>query len=117
VTRFPKLFRWVNAKYYVDEFYDFAIIGGCLRLSDGLWIFDAKVVDGLVNGAASLTKALAAVSQWIDTKIVDGLVNFTAWLLQQVSGALRKFQNGRTPHYAFVMFLGFLVFALWKFLA
>jgi len=116
VARFPTLFRWVNAKYYVDEFYEWALIRPCIRASEGLWTFDAKVVDGAVNGTASLTKGLAAVSHWIDAKIVDGLVNFVAWILQAGSGALRSFQNGRTPRYAFVMFLGFLGFALWKFL-
>jgi hypothetical protein len=48
---------------------------------------------------------------------VDGLVNLVAWILQQVSLGFRKFQSGRVQNYAFVMFLGFIVFAFWKFLA
>ena len=116
VARFPKVFTWVNAKYYVDEFYELALIRPCIRASEGLWVFDAKVVDGAVNGAASTTKLLARISSWFDARVVDGLVNLTAWLLQQLAGAFRKFQSGRVHQYAFVMFLGFLVFALWKFL-
>ncbi|HLO67482.1 MAG TPA: hypothetical protein VK188_10720, partial [Holophaga sp.] len=54
---------------------------------------------------------------WIDAKIVDGLVNLVAWILSQVSGGFRKLQTGRVQNYAFVMFLGFLAIALWKFLA
>jgi len=116
VTRFPNVFRWVNAKYYVDEFYEWAFIQPCVRVSEALWSFDANVVDGAVNGVSRGTKFLAGVSLWIDTRIVDGLVNLTAWLIQAFSGALRRLQSGRVHHYAFVMFLGFLVFALWKFL-
>jgi len=44
-------------------------------------------------------------------------VNLVAWILSQVSGGFRKLQTGRVQNYAFVMFLGFLAIALWKFLA
>jgi NADH-quinone oxidoreductase subunit L len=56
-------------------------------------------------------------AHWFDAKVVDGLVNLVAWLLQQLSSGFRRFQSGRVQNYAFVMFLGFLVFAFWKFLA
>jgi len=115
VTRFPNVFRWVNAKYYVDEFYEAALIQPCLRLSEGLWSFDGKVVDGAVNGAASLSLWWGKISAWFDSKIVDGLVNLVAWILQKSSSLFKRLQNGQVHRYAFVMFLGFLVFALWKF--
>ena len=117
VQRFPVLFRWVNAKYYVDEFYEAAFIGPCKQLGAQLWAFDSLAVDGMVNGAARFTLLAGHASHWFDAKIVDGLVNLVAWILQQVSLGFRKFQSGRVQNYAFVMFLGFLVFAFWKFLA
>jgi len=117
VKRFPDLFRWVNAKYYVDEFYEAAFIGPCKQLGAQLWRFDSLAVDGMVNGAARFTLGLSHAMHWFDAKIVDGLVNLVAWVLQQVSLGFRKFQSGRVQNYAFVMFLGFLVFAFWKFLA
>ena len=116
VARFPNLYRWVNAKYYVDEFYEAALIGPCKRLSAQLWSFDTWVVDGMVNGAARFTVLWADSMHWVDQKIVDGLVNGVAWLIHQVSLVFRRLQSGRVQHYAFVMFLGFLVFAFWKFL-
>jgi NADH-quinone oxidoreductase subunit L len=117
VRRYPVLFRWVNAKYYVDEFYEAAFIGPCKQLGAQLWAFDALAVDGMVNGAARFTLALSRALHWFDAKVVDGLVNLVAWILQQISLGFRKFQSGRVQNYAFVMFLGFLVFAFWKFLA
>ncbi len=116
VARFPNLYRWVNAKYYVDEFYEAAFIGPCKRLSAQLWSFDTWVVDGMVNGAARFTVLWADSMHWVDQKVVDGLVNGVAWLIQQTSLVFRRIQSGRFQHYAFVMFLGFLVFAFWKFL-
>ena len=40
VKRFPELFEWVNAKYYIDEFYEAAFIGPCKQLGAQLWAFD-----------------------------------------------------------------------------
>jgi len=91
VARFPRLFRWVHNKYFVDEFDEATLIEPCKGLGRGLWSFDSKVVDGLVN--------------------------LVAWLLKALSGGFKGLQTGRVQHYAFVMFLGFLVFAIWKFLA
>lgn len=117
VARFPNLYRWVNAKYYVDEFYDAAIIEPIKRFSAQLWSFDTWVVDGMVNGAARVTLVWANLMHWVDQKLVDGAVNLTAYIVQETSQVFRGLQTGRVQHYAFVMFLGFLVFAFWKFLA
>ena len=117
VAKFPNLYRWVNAKYFVDEFYDAAIIEPLKRFSAQLWSFDTWVVDGMVNGAARVTLIWADLMHWVDQKIVDGLVNLTAFIVQETSLVFRGLQSGRVQHYAFVMFLGFLVFAFWKFLA
>jgi len=100
----------------VDEFYEAALIGPCKQLGAQLWAFDAWVVDGAVNGASRFTVLAARIAFWIDSRIVDGLVNLVAWILQQLSSAFRRLQSGRVQHYAFVMFLGFVAFALWKFL-
>jgi len=117
VKRFPELFEWVNAKYYIDEFYEAAFIGPCKQLGAQLWAFDSLAVDGMVNGAARFTLLVSHAMHWFDAKVVDGLVNLVAWVLQQISQGFRKFQSGRVHNYAFVMFLGFLAFAFWKFLA
>ncbi|MBI4912488.1 MAG: NADH-quinone oxidoreductase subunit L [Acidobacteria bacterium] len=117
VKRFPRVFEWVNAKYYVDEFYEWALIGPCKQLSAQLWAFDTWVVDGMVNGAARTTVLVAHASFWVDAKIVDGTVNLVADSTQWFSAGLKLLQSGRVQNYAFLMFLGFLVFAFWKFLA
>ncbi len=117
VARFPQVFEWVNAKYYVDEFYDAMIINPIKQLSAQLWSFDVWVLDGMVNGAARFTVMSANGLAWFDTHVVDGLVNLVAWVLQQGSLGFKTLQSGRVQNYAFVMILGFLVFAFWKFLA
>jgi NADH-quinone oxidoreductase subunit L len=116
VLQFPNLFRWVHNKYYVDEFYEAAIIGPCKRLGERLWTFDGVVLDGAVNGVAKVTLIFSEILRWVDVHIVDGLVNLVAWTLQQAALGFKTLQSGRVQNYAYVMFAGFLVFAFWKFL-
>jgi NADH-quinone oxidoreductase subunit L len=116
VTRFPKVFEWVNAKYYVDEFYEAALIEPIKRFSAQLWSFDTWVVDGMVNGAARATLIWAELMNWADEYLVDGAVDLVEYMVQETSGVFRGLQSGRVQNYAFVMVIGFLVFAFWKFL-
>ena len=52
---FPVLHRLVYNKWYVDEIYDFLIVNPCKAFSRFLWKgFDVVVVDGLINGVATL---------------------------------------------------------------
>ncbi len=117
VARFPQVFEWVNAKYYVDEFYEALLISPIKRLSAQLWSFDTWVLDGIINGAARFSILWAEASFWFDAKIVDGTVNLVAWTTQQGSNGFKTLQSGRVQNYAFVMFLGFLALAVWKLMA
>jgi NADH-quinone oxidoreductase subunit L len=112
----PELYEWVNAKYYIDEFYEAWIIEPCKRLSAQLWSFDTWVVDGMVNGAARVTLIWAELSNWVDEYLVDGAVDLTEYIVQETSAVFHGLQSGRVQHYAFVMFIGFIVIAFWKFL-
>ena len=116
VCRFHKLFELVNAKYYVDELYEIVFINPCKKLGETLFVFDAKAVDGIVNGLTGLTLTISRASDWIDAKVVDGFFNLIALTLQQASLCLRKLQNGQVQNYAFVMYASLLFFVFWKFI-
>jgi len=94
VQRFPDLFRWVNAKYYVDEFYEAAFIGPCKQLGAQLWP-SIRWRWTAWSTARPLHPDGEHAAHWFDAKVVDGLVNLVAWLLQQLSSGFRRFQTGR----------------------
>jgi NADH-quinone oxidoreductase subunit L len=80
VARNP-LHKLLIQKYYVDEIYDALIVQPIYRLC--LWcahVFDVKVIDGLVNGVATMV---------------------VAWAL-----GLRRIQTGYVMNYALGMLLG-----------
>jgi NADH-quinone oxidoreductase subunit L len=114
--RFPTLYRTVANKYYVDEAYDATVVAGTVKLAQGCWEFDARVVDGAVNGTRHLTVGTSFFSGLFDLNVVDGLVNLLADAYGWASRVLRRVQGGVVQGYALVMTVGFALMvaaALW----
>jgi NADH-quinone oxidoreductase subunit L len=88
-TKFKGLYNLLLNKYFVDEFYDAAVINPIERGSDRfLWRFtDITVIDGIVNGTASL--------------------------IIFISGKIRKIQTGVTQFYAVIMMVGIVIALFW----
>ena len=108
--RWRGLYTLLLNKYYVDELYDATVVRGTSRSADGLWIFDARVVDGAVNAWGWVTQIAAWFSHMLDKYVVDGIVNFVAWTFGEGSYSLRRLQTGLVQNYALMMLVGVFVF-------
>ena len=88
-NRFNGIYKILWNKYFVDEFYDWLIVTPIYRLSESvLWkITDDKIIDGVVNGTASLVNSISA--------------------------KIRKFENGVAQFYALVMVVGIAIALFW----
>ncbi|MCL2492242.1 MAG: NADH-quinone oxidoreductase subunit L [Coriobacteriia bacterium] len=62
-------------RLYTDDAYDTGIVRPFIWLSDRLWAFDNKVIDGIVNGVVALYLQLTQFGSWFDHTIIDGIVN------------------------------------------
>jgi NADH-quinone oxidoreductase subunit L len=69
----PGMYAASVNKYYVDDAYQLVFARGGVIFSKLLWWFDAKVIDGAVNGAG--------------------------WVAQRLGGGLRRVQTGRVQNY------------------
>lgn len=114
VKRFPRLYRLVYNKYFVDEFYFATFVRGVLSLNKWSAWFDRRVVDGLVNLTGYLAVVYSRIIGWFDFRVVDGLVNLSAWLTDFSGAKLRKFQTGNIQQYAYVAVLGVVVVLIFK---
>jgi NADH-quinone oxidoreductase subunit L len=90
-----KLFMILNNKYYVDEFYEAVVLTPIRKLFEFLAAFDAMIVDGLVNLAGILGKALGVFTGVFDSEIVDGAVNGAGWTAQTGGKGASYLQSGR----------------------
>jgi hypothetical protein len=87
-------------RWWFDEIYAFLILNPLMAFARFMWTFDARIIDGMVNGAAWLTMVWVAAKQWFDTWIIDGAVNGSGWLVRQLGDALRFIQSGGVQFYA-----------------
>jgi len=115
-AQFKGLYQALLNKWYVDELYDALWVNRAKDLGRGLWRFDSRIVDGLVNETAAGTVRSAVGSGWWDRWIVDGLVRFAGGFVKTASWPIRLSETGYTQNYALVMIVGVLVlvgYVLW----
>jgi NADH-quinone oxidoreductase subunit L len=87
--RFKGIYKLLWNKYFVDEIYDAAVVNPVVKSSESfLWKFT-------------------------DNKIIDGMVNGTASLIGSISERIRKIQTGVAQIYAIVMMLGIVIALFW----
>ena len=114
--RFPGLHETLLNKYYIDEIYQACIVNPIYRLMNSLWTFDAKVVDGAVNGSSLMTVMTSRFSGIFDLRTVDGAVNGIASVLRFFSQVFKFIQSGMVQNYLFMMLLGiFLMLSAYLF--
>jgi NADH-quinone oxidoreductase subunit L len=84
-TRFRGIYLFLLNKWYFDELYDAIFVRPAQRLAAVFWkTGDARIIDGMPNGAAALAVGVAR-------------------------GAVR-IQTGRVANYAFAMIIGLVLF-------
>jgi NADH-quinone oxidoreductase subunit L len=109
-ARLGPLYRASYNKYWIDEFFGWAITRRTMDLARGVFAFDSKVVDGAVNGSAWVTRLTSRITGGTDKYLVDGLVNAIAnFVVRLMSPIVRAAQTGFTSNYALVMVIGLLV--------
>jgi NADH-quinone oxidoreductase subunit L len=105
-ARFSEMFggvpyEWVYNKYYVDEFYDRAVVQPYLLATRALAWFDSNIIDGVVNLAARVIVFGSWISGLFDKYVVDALVNFASNVTFEVGGRLRRLQTGSINGYLY----------------
>jgi len=113
--KFKPLYKLSYNKWYFDEIYQASFVAGTIGLSRLLAWFDNKIIDGIVNGSATVTKWFSNFSGTFDNVIVDGIVNFVAYFSGILGLVFRKFQTGKVQTYiVFVIFSIVILLFLFK---
>src|ERR1043165_7283905 len=108
--RLRPLYNASYNKYWVDEFYGLFVTRRTMDAPRGVYRFDSKVVDGIVNGLAWLSRQFSRIVGGVDKYFVDGLVNtIAAFIVRLMSPLFRAAQTGLTQNYALVMVLGLML--------
>jgi NADH-quinone oxidoreductase subunit L len=103
------LYKLSLNKWYFDEIYDATFVAFTMGLSKVLNWFDATIVDGIVNGAATVTRMSSTFTGKFDSIVVDGLVNFMAYLSGFIGLVLRRFQTGKVQTYVVLVVFSLVI--------
>ncbi|MGE5246752.1 MAG: NADH-quinone oxidoreductase subunit L [Verrucomicrobiota bacterium] len=72
-SRWPVLYRVVYRKYYIDEFYEWAVVRRVVGAAVWLWeMFDVRFIDAIVDGIADLVCGAGDRIRRIQAGIVGG---------------------------------------------
>lgn len=81
---FGGMYKWMENKFYVDEFYEKTILKPFVWAGDNIVVwFDKNIIDGVINGSASATAAVGDV--------------------------IRRMQTGYVAHYALIISIGVVI--------
>ncbi len=100
-----RLYNLIYNKYWVDEIYEAVVVNGLLKLTRISALFDQYVIDGAVNGAASLTRLASWANGLFDRYVVDGAVNGVASVAAFVGARARQLQTGGINAYLYVIII------------
>jgi NADH-quinone oxidoreductase subunit L len=89
----------LTQKFYFDLTYQTVFVDGYTRFADAMTAFDQRGIDRMVNGAGKAWVAFSSGAWTFDVKVIDGAVNGLASLSRAVGQAFRRLQTGRLQSY------------------
>jgi NADH-quinone oxidoreductase subunit L len=110
MEKIKPLYLFSLNKWYFDEFYDGYIVKGLIALTRAFRWFDNNIIDGIVNGTASVTQKSSSGTGKFDNSFIDGLVNFTGSFVMFFGLIFRKIQTGKVQNYIAYVLLGIIIF-------
>jgi len=110
VASIKPLYNFSLNKWFFDEFYQKTFVAGLFGFSKIMYWFDSKIVDGIVNGSATVTHALSIFMGGFDKYVVDGLVNFMAYLSGFFGLLFRRVQTGKVQTYIVLVIFSIIIF-------
>jgi NADH-quinone oxidoreductase subunit L len=107
-------YTFLANRYYLDHLWTGGVVGSIKGpIARGSYWFNQNVLDGIVNGVATVARA---VGRWlyrnVDQRGIDGAVNGAGLGASGFGGELRRFQTGRVQQYGSLLFGATAVLAI-----
>jgi NADH:ubiquinone oxidoreductase subunit 5 (subunit L)/multisubunit Na+/H+ antiporter MnhA subunit len=105
-ARYFRFYGALKNGFYFDWTYNGFIVQPFFAISAWLSTFDARRVDGAVNGVASSWSKLSDAMSRGDAQVIDGAVNGLGHFVQRSGDRVRKLQVGRVQVYQRLAYAG-----------
>ena len=107
-------YRLFDRKWYFDEIYQVVFVNGTLLIARLGSLFDQYIIDGIVNGAAALTRFVSWLNGLFDQYIIDGMVNLIANVTFGIGNKLRRVQTGNINSYLYGILIAVVLLIIAK---
>src|SRR6266850_16779 len=107
-------YRLFDRKWYFDEIYQVVFVNGTLLIARFGSLFDQYIIDGIVNGAAALTRFVYWLNGLFDQYIIDGMVNLIANVTFGIGNKLRRVQTGNINSYLYGILIAIVLLIIAK---
>jgi NADH-quinone oxidoreductase subunit L len=108
-------YRLFNNKWYLDEIYQVLFVNGTLLLANILSAFDKYVVDGIVNGSATVVRFSSWLNGLFDQYVIDGIVNAVANITFWIGNKFRRVQTGSINSYLYGILIAIAIAVIVKY--
>ena len=109
VASVKPLYTFSLNKWYFDELYDKTFVAGLLGLTRIFYWFDSKIIDGIVNGSAEVTRRFSSFTGGFDNIVIDGLVNLMAYISGFIGLIFRRIQTGKVQTYLVLVIFSIII--------
>jgi NADH-quinone oxidoreductase subunit L len=110
ITRLGPGYDLLEHKYYLDDLYWNGVVRPIRDpIAAGVYWTNQYVIDGAVNGTATLAYAFSALAAWFDRTVIDGAVNGAGTIAALFGRGLRTVQTGKVQWYAVGLFVGVIL--------
>ena len=108
----PNLLALLRRKYFVDEIYEWAVVGFNAWIAKVCDWFDGRVVDGLVRLLSALVLGFSWVNRFFDEYVINLGFDESCRRLREGGGWATRVQNGRVQTYLRVIGIGMALLVL-----
>jgi NADH-quinone oxidoreductase subunit L len=99
---------------YIDRFYHLFVVIPTLLVARTTAFIDKKIIDRSIHALAYAQVITAHLAGWFDSAIIDGVVNGTASLSRIAGSFTRSFQSGKIQLYVFWAVFTIIIFLIWS---
>jgi NADH-quinone oxidoreductase subunit L len=99
--------------FYLDKLYFMVVGKPSWRLAEFTDYLDRRWIDGFIHVSAYAHVTVSHLAGWFDRAIVDGTVNGIASLSRGVGNFTRSFQGGKVQSYILWAILAIIIFLIW----
>ena len=105
--QFSAIYKFLWNKWYFDELYEIIFVKPVMVFSNCVAWFDRAVIDAFIDMLARAVRSFAAFWEWLaDRTIVEGIVNGLAHRTYALATSLRGLQTGKVRQYVLFIVVG-----------